>query len=75
MVGDTVVVAGLDGKKFDINVPAGTQPGTRFRLAEQGLYAMNQNIRGNLIVNVKISVLTNISYEQQQGIRDLFNIQ
>jgi len=75
MVGGTVVVAGLDGKKFDINVPAGTQPGTRFRLAEQGLYAMNQNIRGNLIVNVKISVLTNISYEQQQGIRDLFNIQ
>ena len=74
-VGGTSVVTGLDGKRFDINIPPGTQPGTRFRLAEQGLYAMNQNIRGNLIVNVKIVVPTNITLEQQQGIRNLFNIQ
>lgn len=74
-VGGTTVVVGLDGKRFDINIPPGTQPGTRFRLAEQGLYAMNQNIRGNLIVNVKIVIPTNITLEQQQGIRNLFNIQ
>lgn len=75
MVGTTLAVTGLDGKRFDINIPPGTQPGTRFRLADQGLYAMNQNIRGNLIINVKITVPTNITYEQQQGIRNLFNIQ
>lgn len=75
MVGGTVVVTGLDGKRFDINVPAGTQPGTRFRLAEQGLYAMNQNIRGNMLINVKITVPTNLTPEQQQGVRNLFNIQ
>ncbi len=75
MVGGTHVVTGLDGKRFDINIPAGTQPGTRFRLAEQGLYAMNQNIRGNMIINVKIIVPTNLTPEQQQGIQNLFNIQ
>lgn len=75
MVGGTVVVSGLDGKRFDINIPAGTQTGTRFRLAEQGLYAMNQNVRGNLIINVKITVSTNITLEQKQGIKNLFNIQ
>lgn len=74
-VGGTVVVTGLDGKRFDINIPPGTQPGTRLRLAEQGLYAMNQNIRGNLIINVKITVPANTTPEQQQGIRNLFNIQ
>ena len=74
-VGGSIVVTGLDGKRFDINVPPGTQPNSRFRLTEQGLYAMNQNIRGNLIINVKITVPTNITLEQQQGIRDLFNIQ
>jgi len=75
MVGGSVTVTGLDGKRFDINIPAGTQPGTRFRLAEQGLYAMNQNVRGNLLINVKITVATDLTYEQQQGIRNLFNIQ
>ena len=75
MVGGTVVVTGLDGKRFDINIPAGTQPGTRFRLAEQGLYAMNQNIRGNMLINVKITVPANLTPEQQQGVRNLFNIQ
>ena len=74
-VGGSIVVTGLDGKRFDINVPPGTQPNSRFRLTEQGLYAMNQNIRGNLIINVKITVPTNITLDQQQGIRDLFNIQ
>ncbi len=75
MVGSTISVTGLDGKRFDLHIPPGTQPDTRFRLAEQGLYAMNQNIRGNLLINVKITVPANITTEQQQGIRNLFNIQ
>jgi DnaJ-class molecular chaperone len=74
LIGGTVVVTGIDGKNFDINIPPGTQPGTRFRLVEQGLYAMNQNIRGNLLINVKITVPTNITLEQQLGIKNLFNI-
>lgn len=74
MIGCTYAVKGLDDKVFELNIPPGTQPGTRLRLAEQGLYAMNQNIRGNLIINVKITIPTNISYEQQQGVRNLFNI-
>lgn len=75
MVGGNITVSGLDGKHFDINIPPGTQPGTRFRLVEQGLYAMNQNIRGNLLINVKITVPIDITVEQQQGIKNLFNIQ
>lgn len=75
IVGSTISVTGLDGKRFDLHIPPGTQPDTRFRLAEQGLYAMNQNIRGNLLINVKITVPANITTEQQQGIRNLFNIQ
>jgi curved DNA-binding protein len=74
MVGGKVVITGLDGKRFDINIPPGTQSGTRFRLPEQGLYAMNQNIRGNLVINVKINI-PSLTFEQQQGIRNLFNIQ
>jgi DnaJ-class molecular chaperone len=75
MLGCTFSVKGLDGKLFDVNIPAGTQPGTRFRLAGQGLYLMNQNVRGSLIVNVKINVPVNLTAEQQQLLRELFFIQ
>jgi DnaJ-class molecular chaperone len=72
MIGDIVAVYSLDNKRFDLTVPAGTQPNTRFRLVGQGLYSMNQNIRGSLIVNVKINVPSNLTAEQQQTLRELF---
>lgn len=75
MIGGTYAVAGLDGRVFDLNIPAGTQPGTRLRIPNQGLYVMNQNVRGSLIVNVKITIPTNLTIEQQQGLTDLFNSQ
>jgi DnaJ-class molecular chaperone len=72
MIGDTTVVNGLDGKRFDLTIPSGTQPNTRFRIPNQGLYVMNQNVRGSLIVSVKINVPTNLTAEQQQTLRELF---
>jgi curved DNA-binding protein len=75
MVGDRYNINGLDGKEFEVNIPAGTQPGTRLRIPNQGLYAMNQNIRGSLIINVKINVPTNLSVEQYQTLKNLFFIQ
>lgn len=72
MVGDTIVVSSLDNKRFELNVPAGTQPNTRFRIPGQGLYAMNQNVRGSLLVNVKINIPSNLTAEQHQTLRALF---
>jgi len=75
MVGDHITVQGLDGKHFELTIPAGTQPGTKFRIANQGLYAMNQNVRGSLLVSVKINVPVQLSSEQKQTLKDLFFIQ
>jgi molecular chaperone DnaJ len=75
MIGGSYAISGIDGKVFEITIPAGTQSGTKFRIPNQGLYAMNQNIRGSLILNVKITVPTNLSIEQQQSLRNLFSIQ
>jgi molecular chaperone DnaJ len=72
MIGDIVAVHGLDNKRFDLTIPAGTQPNTRFRLVGQGLYSMDQNIRGSLIVNVKINVPSNLTAEQQKTLQELF---
>jgi DnaJ-class molecular chaperone len=75
MVGDTIVVHGLDNKRFELTIPAGTQPNSRFRISGQGLYAINQNVRGSLIVNVKINIPNNLTAEQQHTLRELFSIQ
>jgi DnaJ-class molecular chaperone len=74
-VGHSVLINGLDGKQFELLIPAGTQPNTRFRIPNQGLYVMNQNTRGSLIINVKINIPVNLTAEQKQTLRELFFIQ
>lgn len=74
MVGDTIMVRGLDNKQFELTIPAGTQPNTRFRIPNHGLYAMNQNIRGSLIIDVKINVPVNLTVEQSKTLKNLFHI-
>jgi curved DNA-binding protein len=75
IIGTTVIITGLDEKKFEINVPAGTQHGSKFRLQQQGLYAMNQSLRGNLIVIANITVPTNLSQEKIELVKSLINHQ
>jgi len=75
MLGCIIAVRGLDDKIFEITIPSGTQHDTRLRIANQGLYVMDQNIRGSLIAIVKINVLNNLSEQQQGTLRNLFNIQ
>ena len=75
MVGCNLVVEGLDGKRFDIVVPPGTQPDTKLRIPGQGLYVMNQSSRGNLIINIKVNVPVNLNQEQIETLKDLFYIQ
>ena len=74
IVGDQITVIGIDGKQFELTIPPGTQPGTKFRIANQGLYAMNQNVRGSLLISVKITIPTHFTDEQKQTLKDLFFI-
>ena len=74
-IGGKVTVDGLDGKIFELTLPAGAQPGMKFRLAEQGLYIMNSSQRGNLYVELAITVPQNLSQEQLDLVRSILNTQ
>ncbi len=74
MLGGTISIEGLDNKKFDVVIPPGTQPDTKFRVHNQGLYAMNQSNRGHLVVYVKIFVPNNLTNDQINSLRNNFNI-
>ena len=75
IVGGTVTVTGLDEKKFELTVPPGTQPGTRFRIPTQGLYQMNTNNRGDLYVEVAVEVPRNLPQEHVETIQTILNVQ
>ena len=74
-IGGTVNVTGLDGKKFELKLPAGTQPGMKFRLPEQGLYQLNNSQRGDLYVELELEVPQNLSPESIELIQSILNTQ
>ena len=71
MLGSKIQVVGLDGKTFEINTPPATQHGTRFRVPGQGLWDVNQPIRGDLFVEVVIQVPTAPTVEQLDRLQKL----
>ena len=74
-VGGNVTVDGLDGKVFELTLPAGTQPGMKFRLAGQGLYVLNSAQRGDLYVELALTVPQNLSPEAVELVRSILNTQ
>ena len=58
MIGTAADVPSIEGRVFNINIPAGTSHQTKFRVPNQGLYSLDHNghIRGSLIVNIDITI-------------------
>jgi curved DNA-binding protein len=71
MAGGEIEVEGLDGKKFVLTVPAGTQHGNLLRIRNEGLYASNYGMKGNLLVELAISIPRNLSEEQLNLVRQI----
>jgi curved DNA-binding protein len=59
MTGVSVDIPGVEDRVFNMQIPPGTAHGAKFRIPNQGLYAMNHNgqVRGSLIVEIFIDVL------------------
>ena len=62
----------VDDKTFLLTVPPGTQQGTKFKVAGQGMMNANQT-RGDLILVANLKVPTNLSADQLNSIRELLN--
>jgi molecular chaperone DnaJ len=52
-----------------IDLPAGTQPGTVFRLARLGMPRLRGRRRGDLLVEVTVAVPTDLSPDQEAALR------
>jgi molecular chaperone DnaJ len=67
-LGSKISVRTLDGKRVAIRIPAGTASGRRFRVRGQGIGKEGQ--RGDLIIEVQISVPEHLSEEQERMMRE-----
>jgi len=64
ITGTSLTIDSLDGKQFSWNVPVGTQNGSRFRIAQQGLWSVEHPVRGSLILHIDLIVPSNLTAEQ-----------
>ncbi|MEN8188483.1 MAG: J domain-containing protein [Thermodesulfobacteriota bacterium] len=65
-LGTKVEVETLEGKKFNVTVPAGVQSDSRLRLKGHGMPSGPVGKRGNLYVRVVVNVPETLSKEQQK---------
>ncbi len=69
-LGDEITVPTLDGK-VSYKVPAGTQPGTVFRLRGKGVTDIRTGKMGDLYVKVTLEVPTRLNSEQRSIIKEM----
>jgi molecular chaperone DnaJ len=69
MLGSRVRVRTVDGRKVALRVPPGTQAGTRFRIAGQGVEKAGR--RGDQYVQVKVEVPESLEPEQAEMVKAL----
>jgi molecular chaperone DnaJ len=69
-LGGSVKVPTLDGRE-DVHIPAGTQPGTRFKLRGKGMPHVNGRGHGDLHVIARVAVPKKLSKEQKRLLEEL----
>lgn len=69
-LGDKIGVEGVDGT-YDLDVPAGTQPGELLTLRGVGLPPLHGGRRGDLFVQIRVQVPKKLNDSQRQALIDL----
>lgn len=71
-LGAEIIVPTLK-EKVSYKVPAGTQPGTTFRLKGKGIKYLRREAKGDLFVKVFLEVPTKLNSKQKKAIEDMGN--
>jgi molecular chaperone DnaJ len=69
-LGGAVEVPTVDGTRAKVTVPAGTQPGHRFRLRGKGMTVLHGKGRGDMFIEIHVETPVNLTREQEQKLRE-----
>jgi curved DNA-binding protein len=70
-LGTSIEVATLEGKKFNVKVPAGVQQEAKLRIKGHGLPVGPIGTRGDLLVKIAIRIPKTLTPEQEEAIQAL----
>ncbi len=73
-LGTTVTVETLEGKKFNVKVPAGVQQEAKLRIKGYGLPCGPGGNRGDLLVKIAIQIPKELNKEQEELIKSLGDV-
>ena len=65
-LGGNVEVPTLGGGRARLNIPAGTQPGQKFRLRGKGMTSLNNSSKGDMYVHVNVETPVNLTKKQKE---------
>ena len=68
-LGKTISVPLVDNTSTEIDIPAGTQAATVFRLGKQGMPRLQRRGRGDLLIEVEVVVPTALDPDQEEALR------
>ena len=69
-LGATVKIPTLEGEAT-LEIPEGTQTGSRFRVRKKGVPVLNSNGRGDLYVEVKVTIPEKLTRQQRELMEQL----
>jgi molecular chaperone DnaJ len=72
-LGAEITVPTLEGK-VSYKIPAGTQPGTVFRLRDKGIKHVRRESKGDLFVKVNLEVPTKLNGKQKKAISQMAEV-
>ena len=65
-LGGSIAIPGLDGKRHEINIPAGIQSGKQLRQRGAGMPVLNSRGFGDLVVQIDVETPTKLSSKQKE---------
>ena len=71
LLGITLSIPAMDGKQLSLKVPAGVKHNTRMRLTGNGLPYMNEEIQGDLYVQIDVQMPKHLNKEQKKLVEQL----
>lgn len=72
-LGSTIKVKGLFDE-VELKIPAGTQTGTKFKISNEGMPHLQSSRKGNLYIEVKVSVPKHLNEKQKEALLQYANI-
>lgn len=71
ILGDSVIVEGIDGKDIKVKIPPGTGSNSTLRIARQGLKRFHAQGRGDLLLDVSIKIPKEVTDKEQKLLEEL----